>query len=1127
MRGARGPVVSPLSTATLVRRSLVHYRRTNAAVVGGVAVAVAVLAGALLVGRSVRASLRALAEQRIGRTDAAVVGERPFEASLAARLASPGSATAPLLSLRAVVSEPSSGRRASPVEVWGVDERFWAFHGLEAPALAGRQALASPALAEELAASAGASLLVRAETAQEISGSTLFGRRDEPGRALRLTLAGVRSARELGEFSLRPRQDGTRALFVPHDTLQDAFGREGRVNVVLARGAGAAALGEALARVVSLPDLGLRLRELEPGRSYALESEDALLDDAVVGAARAAAAEAGLRASASLVYLANELRVGDAAVPYSLVAAVDDGMWRALGGEPLQNGAAEPPVLLNEWTARELGARAGDALRLEYDLWHEEGRLETRHAAFRVAGVVPIAGAAADRGLVPDYPGITQSERLADWDPPFAVDLSRVRPRDEEYWRRYRTTPKAWLPLAAGQALWAHRLGRTTSLRLTRDEPGAPAAASSGPAGPSAPASAFGRSLVARLSPAARGLAVDDVRARALDAARGATDFGEYFVYFSFFLVVAALLLAGLFFRFGLEQRLAELGLLRAVGFSAGRLRGLFLAEAVVLGGLGALLGAVLAIGYAGLMMLGLRTVWVDAVGTRALALAVGPLELALGVTGAFAAAVASILVTLRGLGGRSPRSLLARAPAEWRPSPGARRARAALALAAAAALLVGAGVLGRVPTVAAFFGAGALVLGACLAWISAALAGERRSAAAATATVPALGFRQAAFRPGRSVLAMALVAFAAFVIVAVGAFRHGGPPDTGPQSETGGFALLARSVLPLHHDPGTPAGRAALGWDGVPELAALRIARFRLKPGEDASCLNLYRPQRPTVVAPTAAFLRERRFAFQASLAATTEEKANPWLLLERDAPDGAVPVIADAGALAYVLHRRLGETFVIGGDAGQGGVRVRVVGALRPGLLQSELVTGERHFQAAFPEADGYRFFLVEADLGRASAVAQALESRLADFGLDAESAASRLAAFHRVENTYIATFQTLGALGLLLGTLGIGAVLVRNAFEQRRELALLRAVGYRARHVRTLVLAESALLLLLGLAIGVGAALVATLPALVERQALPSLVPVLLLLAVVAVVGLAVARLAASAVLRLPVLESLRAE
>jgi ABC-type antimicrobial peptide transport system permease subunit len=92
-------------------------------------------------------------------------------------------------------------------------------------------------------------------------------------------------------------------------------------------------------------------------------------------------------------------------------------------------------------------------------------------------------------------------------------------------------------------------------------------------------------------------------------------------VYFSFFLVVAALLLAGLFFRFGLEQRLAELGLLRAVGFTDGRLRRLFLAEGAVLGGAGAVLGAIGAVGDAGLMMLGLRTVWVGAVGTRSLAL--------------------------------------------------------------------------------------------------------------------------------------------------------------------------------------------------------------------------------------------------------------------------------------------------------------------------------------------------------------------------------------------------------------------------------------------------------------------------------------------------------------------------
>jgi putative ABC transport system permease protein len=1104
---------------TLVLRSLAHHRTTNAAVVLGVAVAVAVLAGALLVGHSVRASLRALALARIGKADVAVVGTRPFAASLAARLASPARATVALLSVRGVVIEPSSGRRASPVDVWGVDASFWAFNGIAAPPLGERDALVSPALAEELGAAAGATLLVRAEAAQGIPGSTLFGRRDDPGRALRLRLSGVQPAAALGEFSLWPRQDEARVLFVPVATLQGAFGQAGRVNLVLARGDGAAAVAADLARSATLEDLGLHLREVEPGRSWSLESDDALLADAVVTAARETADRAGLASSASLVYLANELRVRDHALPYSLVAAVDEPSWRAIacGGASCGEAAGAPgssPIALNEWTARELGARVGDTLSLAYYLWHEEGSLETRSAEFRVQAVVPIAGAAADRELVPDYPGITKETRLADWDPPFEVDLSRVRPQDEAYWQQYRTTPKAWLPLAAGQSLWGHRLGRTTSLRLARVDA---AAAAVDPA-------VFARDLAARLDPASRGLATADVRARALEAARGATDFGQYFVYFSFFLVVAALLLAGLFFRYGLEQRLGELGVLRAVGFTEARLRVVFLAEAALLATAGALAGMAGAVGYAWLMMLGLRTVWLGAVGTRSLALAVGGAELATGALAGIAAALLSVVLTLRGLRGRSVRSLLARAPQEWSAGRGRRRSAWAAGLGAAAALLLGAGLVGRMNATAAFFGAGALLLGACLLLVAARLAGERRRAeAGALASVRALGFRQPAFRPGRSVLAVALVAFAAFVIVSVGAFRHSGPPDTGRQSESGGFALLAQSVLPLHHDPETAEGRAALGLDGAPELEGARIARFRLAAGEDASCLNLYRPDRPSVIAPTAAFLGERRFEFQKSLAETADEKANPWLLLERDADAGAIPVIADTSALEYVLHRSLGESFALGDT----GVRVRVVGALRPGLLQGELVTGERHFLSAFPGAAGFRFFLVETPPGRESAVQAALESRLADFGFDAEPAAARLAAFHRVENTYIATFQTLGALGLLLGTLGIGAVLVRNAFEQRRELALLRAVGYRARDIRTMVLAETAFLLFLGLAVGAGAALVAVLPALASRATLPSLVPVLALLVVVAVVGLLVSRLAASAVLRLPVLASLRSE
>jgi hypothetical protein len=289
---------------------------------------------------------------------------------------------------------------------------------------------------------------------------------------------------------------------------------------------------------------------------------------------------------------------------------------------------------------------------------------------------------------------------------------------------------------------------------------------------------------------------------------------------------------------------------------------------------------------------------------------------------------------------------------------------------------------------------------------------------------------------------------------------------------------------------------------------------------------LNLYRPTSPTIVAPEKGFLEQGRFTFAASLAETEAERANPWLLLERDTGDGAVPVIADVNSLAYVLHRKVGDELTVA-RPGQAPLRMRIVAALRNGIFQGELIMGERHFLRAFPDQQGFRFFLIDASLGQEAAVAAALENRLGDYGLDAIPTAERLARYFRVENTYLSMFQALGGLGLLLGTVGLGAVLLRNALERRRELALLRAVGYRKRHLSLMVMAENALLLALGLGTGTACALVAIAPAVLERGGRFPAASLAMLLTAVAAAGLLVSRAAVSLMHRSPLLAALRSE
>jgi ABC-type antimicrobial peptide transport system permease subunit len=713
-----------------------------------------------------------------------------------------------------------------------------------------------------------------------------------------------------------------------------------------------------------------------------------------------------------------------------------------------------------------------------------------------------MAGLGGDRELAPEYPGISDSDSLADWDPPFPIDLSRIRPEDEAYWDRYRASPKAFIALPRGQQLWATRYGRLTSIRIK---------------GPSL--EEFAVKLRQAIDPMLFGMALEDPRGEGLASATGATDFGKYFTYFSFFLVVAALLLAGLFFRFGVEQRLGEIGALRALGFAKSAIRNLFLVEGTAIAVAGALAGVLGALAYAWLVVYGLRTWWVDAVGTTLLSVHISAPPLAYGALGVSASAVVFLLASLRQLRRATPRSLLAgdlASPERLRRARGSMLWAGWAAVVAAAALIAGA-ALELVGQAAAFFGAGGLLLtgGLCFEW-----RWLRRRPDQAFRDTVRLGFRYASYRPGRSILSIALIASAAFIIVSVDSFRRGEVTASGRQSGTGGFPLLAESAVPVYHDLNTAEGRESLNLPG--EAGMVRTFSFRLRSGDDASCLNLYRPRNPRIIAPPRDLIDESRFRFAASLAESAEERANPWLLLDAPPRDGAIPAIADANSLSYVLHRKLGDVMEI-----PGGVRLRFVAALADSIFQSEVIVSPESFVKAFPHEEGFRLFLIEAPAEEAPAVAAALEHALADYGLDVISTRDRLAAFHRVENTYLSTFQTLGALGLLLGTAGLGAVLLRNVLERRRELALLRAVGYGPGALRVVLLSESVLLLVTGLATGTVSALIAVAPAWWDRGGRLPFLSMATLLAVVLLAGLIASMLALRLAIRSPILAALRSE
>ncbi|MFM8222978.1 MAG: FtsX-like permease family protein, partial [Planctomycetaceae bacterium] len=623
--------------------------------------------------------------------------------------------------------------------------------------------------------------------------------------------------------------------------------------------------------------------------------------------------------------------------------------------------------------------------------------------------------------------------------------------------------------------------------------------------------------------------------------------FGGLFLGFSLFLILAAAILISLLFRLGLDSRGRQVGVLLATGLGTPRVRHWLLLEASLLTVLGGVLGAWAGVAYARLMVHGLKTWWVGAIGTRFLDVHVTPTALLGGLAVGVGVALLAMLSGLRGLTRVAPRDLLAgRTTTSLSSDSLASRSRRSLRWGLAcwllAAVLSAAVLLRLIPDREAtaglsiatfvFFFAGLLALAGGLLALGGWIDSDRGLAVGGRGVAGAvrLGFRNAARQRTRSLFSTALIAAATFLIVAIAA-GHRNPAVETPDrlSGNGGFELVAQADVPLLRDLNTSEGRSQLGLDDPASTEVLRSVRevvpFLVNPGENASCLNIYRTSQPTILGVPERMLERGGFKF------ADTPGAEPWRLLSHRDPDGAIPVLGDLNTLQYSLHLGLNGRLTLRGESGQEQV-VRVAGMLDGSVFQGVLLMHESHFRALFPARVGAQYLLVDVAPGGAGgqtapgrAVAELLESRIA--GLDAERVADRLASFLAVQNTYLSTFQALGGLGLLLGTLGLATVMLRNVLERRSELALLRAVGLSRGRLVWVVLSENALLLGCGLVLGTVSALVAMSPHLVKTGADFPLRQVAWLLLAVAVTGLLAASWAARAAIRTPLVSSLRSE
>ncbi len=226
-----------MSLWKLAKRSLSFYWRTNLGVLLAVMVSAVVLTGALVIGDSVRYSLKMMVKARLGKTQLALVPQnRFFRAELADELASElDTVAAPVLQLRGLIASDDGARRANRIEVLGVDRRFFEVGAAQNPlGDSPNQAIVlNKPLAVKLGVGVGDEVVLRIEKPSLMPLDVPLTPDSGLSIAFRLVVKAIAGDSDFGRFSLQANQIAPLNVFVPLQWLQEKLDRSAQANTLI------------------------------------------------------------------------------------------------------------------------------------------------------------------------------------------------------------------------------------------------------------------------------------------------------------------------------------------------------------------------------------------------------------------------------------------------------------------------------------------------------------------------------------------------------------------------------------------------------------------------------------------------------------------------------------------------------------------------------------------------------------------------------------------------------------------------------------------------------------------------------------------------------------------------------
>jgi len=1057
----------------LILRNLQYYKKEHLLLFIGMILSTAILTSALIIGDSVKYSLNNIVSKRLGNTQQIIqTQERYFPASFSKTLATElNTGTASVLLLRGMASSDNSEIRVPNIQVCGVDSSFWAIGNCIMPALKQNEVIVNHKLAEKLNLKIGDELSVRIEKVSFVTENAPFVPDENNSVALRMKVKAIADEQSFGNFDIQSNQITPYTIFFSLQELSgiNFDGNFANLMLISENNKTVAEVNTAIKNCWTIDVMNLKFRSIESQQKIELSSDRVFIEDTILSILK----KGKLNPEPQFTYLINSISAKNKYTPYSFVSALSTYPDYKPG---------ENEIIINSWLANDLDIKKNDTVRLKYFTIGSYRKLQEQSSVFIVKDVVEINGFAADNMLMPAFKGLAGVDRCSDWEAGIPVDFSKIRDKDEAWWKNYRGTPKAFISYETAVRLWGKDFGSSTSIRFDLQTD----------------TTKIKQALLSGLQPTNVGLNVQDIKKDSGWSASNAVDFAQLFLSLSFFLIISAFLLSALLFSMMIVQRQSEQGVYLSLGLSRNKIYKIFYYEGLINAVFGSIAGIFAGVLISNLVLYFLNSIWYDIVRTNSIQLFYSHQSLLIGFLGNIFITAIVIRQILKSHF-KKQIAKLNRNTTNRQPDKIIKYRKISLWITLTTAVVILAIVLysfknDLYQSSSIFFIAGFLLL-ISLTSLFAFLLLNTRNKKPVIISNTYLALRNLSFDFKRNITISSILAIGIFIVISTGANRIDFKQDADKNnSGTGGYKYFIKTNIAVNADLSTVEGKNKIVINN--DFKELAFAQMLLFESDDASCLNLNRILRPSILGVNPAqFIKRNSFSFVKTI---QKGASNPWELLNQKTADNCIPAIADQTVITWGLGKSIGDSIMYKDERGDS-IYLVLVGGLANSVFQGSVIISQANFIKHFPSISGSKIMLADVTDDQSEALKQNLEDALRNYGVEVESASERLATFNSVTNTYLDIFLALGGIALILGTLGIAIILIKSIRSRKNHYAMMQAYGIIPGNIRKIIVIEFSIVLFAGVIIGLLAAITSSLQSLLVLNAE---VPYLLLTSIIVI-------------------------